>query len=102
MAGPKLADAIDSNLVGVFACWRAWRICVIIASGLGRGAGDMASADVATAKAKATLINNLTIVSSHIILSRGRSLSRGCAVTNAGAATYSAACLGNGRASVGR
>ena len=31
----------------------------------------MASADVATAKASATLINNLIIVSSHVLPSRG-------------------------------
>ena len=35
-----------------------------MASGSSSGAGDMASADVATAKAKATLIINLIIVSS--------------------------------------
>jgi hypothetical protein len=48
-------------------------------SGSGSGAGDMASADVATAEA-ATLINNLIIVSSHVIQdaieSEGWNLSR--------------------------
>ena len=41
-------------------------MCVTLATGSRSGAGDIASADVATAKTKATLINNLIIVSSHM------------------------------------
>ena len=56
------------------------------------GAGDMASADVAMAKAKATLINNLIIVSSHM---SGPGTQRGTGVHTSGAPGPKQPCRGS-------
>jgi hypothetical protein len=45
------------------SCWRAWRAYVVMPSGWWSGAGDMAWAEVATAKTIATATNLIIVTS---------------------------------------